>query len=157
MVSLGDILCGVGFIGIALILFNFIVGTAFVPTSTDEYMLVIPNTNAENIYSVGSVIASNKVLVTWDGPASIVHLFNPTVPRMDIIKNKRITICTEHDMGEYIYKGIVGGSKLVEYSWDHTIWYYNSSVIDLGGNYKFVISKVNPDSSIVGEWMGKED
>jgi len=50
----------------------------------------------------------------------------------------------------FIYKGIIGNSKIINDQ------YYNSSEIDVGGAYVLVISKVNPDSSIVGEWKLKE-
>jgi len=128
-------------------------------TQSESVYMVIPYDNGGS-YEVGSSIAFSQVETTITGPYStldwvIAKAFSNDPPKTSFVRSLQVfgdivTLKIEHPREVYIYKGIIGNSKIINDQ------YYNSSEIDVGGAYVLVISKVNPDSSIVGEWKLKE-
>jgi hypothetical protein len=112
-----------------------------------------PYTLDGHTYEVGSEIASVELKYSYTRRMSLMEYSNgeyQDVTVFDALRMKKITKETTLVVQRYVYKGIIGNSKIINDQ------YYNSSEIDVGGAYVLVISKVNPDSSIVGEWKLKE-
>jgi len=113
-----------------------------------------PYTLDGHTYEVGSEIASVELKYSYTRRMSLMEYSNgeyQDVTVFDALRMKKITKETTLVVQRYVYKGIIGNSKIINDQ------YYNSSEIDVGGAYVLVISKVNPDSSIVGEWKLKEE
>ena len=112
-----------------------------------------PYTLDGHTYEVGSEIASVELKYSYTRRMSLMDYSNgeyQDATVFDALRMKKITKEATMVAQSFIYKGIIGNSKIINDQ------YYNSSEIDVGGAYVLVISKVNPDSSIVGEWKLKE-
>jgi hypothetical protein len=115
--------------------------------------VMAPYTMDEHTYGVGSEIASIEQGYTYTQRLTAFSFLrgeDQDATVFDALLMKKITKENTMVVQSYIYKGIIGNSKIINDQ------YYNSSEIDVGGAYVLVISKVNPDSSIVGEWKLKE-